>query len=75
MPEVRRDVREKMTGKHWDAIDTVIDKLYCYDSTIDVEEKKELFRTELNRFQEQTGLFGNPGRWSTVDVFSGHSYL
>ena len=64
-----------MTGEHWDAIERVIDKLYCYDPTIDAEEKKDLFRTEMKHFQDQTGVFDKPSRWSTADVISGRSYL
>ncbi len=75
MPEVRKDVRARMTGDHWDAIERVIEKLYCYDSTIDVDEKKDMFRTEMKHFQNQTGVFDKAGRWNTADVISGRSYL
>ena len=57
-----------MTGEHWDAIEQVIDKLYCYDPTIDAEEKKDLFRTEMKNFQDQTGVFDKPSRWSTAEA-------
>jgi len=52
MPEVRKDCKERMTGKHRDAIDQVIEKMFSYDPNIDVDQKKDQFWTEFKAFQD-----------------------
>ena len=75
MPEVRKDCKERMTGKHRDAIDRVIEKMFSYDPNIDVDQKKDQFWTEFKTFQDQTYPFDKACRWNTADVFQGRSHL
>ena len=65
MPEVYKDARERLTGKHWDAIERVARKLFKYHYTNKFPDLKgkledeivDLFWDELKAFCNKTVPF------------------
>jgi hypothetical protein len=75
MPEVIQDVASRFTGKHQDAVDRVIEKMYSYNELADIGKIKDDFWTEHKTFINKTYPFDKPSRWLTGDVMKGRSHL
>jgi len=83
MPEICRDVAERLDGNHRDAIERVVRKLHAfpYSNKHPVlvnkteDEIADLFWDEFKAFQHQTAPFDKLNRWNSVQALQGKSYL
>lgn len=88
LPEVRADVKDRMTGEHRKAIERVVKKLHVPPCPNTATARKntpvanmgpeaivDLFWDEFKTFQKQTEPFDNVARWNTPSALSGASHL
>ena len=83
MDDVRKDVLERMTGAHRDAIEKVVSRLHlppCPNSNpavsaMSLHEIIDSFWNEFKAFQNRTNPYHDPIRWASYDVTRGSSYL
>ena len=81
-PEVRVDVRERITGDHRDAVERLIVKLHTHPSPKPNRESQgmgddKLIRTFWNEYKDfdmKRGKFDQPKWWNSPDCRGGRSY-
>ncbi len=72
-PDIRQDVVNRLNGKHRDAIERFITKLFRHDVNVNISMKIDLFWDEFKHWQNRTGNFSNVGRFNTPDAIAGRS--
>ena len=83
MEDVRKDVLERLTGAHHDAIEKVVSQLHlppCPNSNpavsaMSLHELIDTFWNEFKAFQNHTNPYHDPSCWASFDVTSGNLYL
>ena len=83
MEDVRKDVLERLTGAHRDAIERVVSQLHlppCPNSNpavsaMSLHEIIDTFWNEFKAFQNHTDPYHDPCHWASFDVTSGNLYL
>ncbi len=83
MEDVQKDVAQRLTGTHRDAIEKVVIRLHgppCPNtnpavSSMSMPEIVDTFCNEFNAFKNCTHPYNVPSRWASADVTKGHSYL
>ena len=72
-PEIREDVKKRLSGDDRNAIEQYITSLFANDSDCDVPTKIDTFWNEFNHWQKKTGPFANAARFQTPDALAGRS--
>jgi hypothetical protein len=83
MPDVRRDVTERLTGVQRDAMERVVRKLHespgANKNTAivgkSVDDIVDLFWDEFKAFRNKTAPFDKEARWNSMHALSGKSHL
>ena len=83
MEDVRKDVLERLTGAHRDAIEKVVSRLHlppCPNShravsAMFLQEIIDTFWNEFKAFQNCTNPYHDPSCWASYDMTSGNLYL
>ena len=81
-PEIRADVKERMTGEHRDAIERVVRKLHVFPCpnpnkdvcAMELDAIVHLFWEEFKAFQIETSPFDRRPWWNSPDVALGKSH-
>jgi hypothetical protein len=83
MEDVQKDVQERLTGMHHDAIEQVVSQLHvlpCLNTNLSVSSMSlskiiDTFWNEFKAFQNCTHPYHEPSCWASYDVTQGISYL
>jgi hypothetical protein len=83
MEDARKDVQDRLTGIHSDAIEKVVSRLHVPPSpntspavaSMSLHEIIDTFWNDFKTFQNGTPPYHEPSRWASSDVRRGNSYL